>query len=125
MQFSREAKQTIRTQANRQDKGSKKTFRATVGPFILAERLRLRMPTAKGQNYGFPTRGIAAFWWQKVANTVFDCCSLPLLVGKKRRKNRPADKKAERRGLTLAPGDYSRVCKQTVPSARAFSPPLS
>ncbi len=23
--------------------------------------------------------------------------------------------------LTLAPGDYSRVCKQTVPSARAFS----
>ena len=46
------------------------------------------------------------------------------LVGKKRRKNRPADKKAERRGLTLAPGDYSRVCKQTVPSARAFSPHL-
>ena len=32
-------------------------------------------------------------------------------------------KKAKRRGLTLAPGDYSRVCKQTVPSARAFSPP--
>ena len=27
-------------------------------------------------------------------------------------------------GLTLAPGDYSRVCKQTVPSARAFSPHL-
>ena len=27
--------------------------------------------------------------------------------------------------LTLAPGDYSRVCKQTVPSARAFSPHLS
>ena len=26
--------------------------------------------------------------------------------------------------LTLAPGDYSRVCKQTVPSARAFSPHL-
>ena len=46
------------------------------------------------------------------------------LVGKKRRKNRPADKKAKRRGLTLAPGDYSRVCKQTVPSARAFSPHL-
>ena len=28
-------------------------------------------------------------------------------------------------GLTLAPGDYSRVCKQTVPSARAFSPSLA
>ncbi len=26
-------------------------------------------------------------------------------------------------GLTLAPGDYSRVCKQTAPSARAFRPP--
>ena len=40
-------------------------------------------------------------------------------------KTDPPTKKAERRGLTLAPGDYSRVCKQTVPSARAFSPPLS
>ena len=37
----------------------------------------------------------------------------------------PPTKKAERGGLTLAPGDYSRVCKQTVPSARAFSPHLS
>ena len=34
-------------------------------------------------------------------------------------------KKPERRGLTLAPGDYSRVCKQTVPGARIFSPHLS
>ena len=34
-------------------------------------------------------------------------------------------KKQERRGLTLAPGDYSRVCKQTVPGARIFSPHLS
>ena len=25
--------------------------------------------------------------------------------------------------LTLAPGDYSRVCKQTCPVSRAFSPP--
>ena len=33
-------------------------------------------------------------------------------------------KKPERRGLTLAPGDYSRVCKQTVPGARIFSPHL-
>ena len=40
-------------------------------------------------------------------------------------KTDPPTKKAERRGLTLAPGDYSRVCKQTVPSARAFSPHLS
>ena len=39
-------------------------------------------------------------------------------------KTDPPTKKAERRGLTLAPGDYSRVCKQTVPSARAFSPHL-
>ena len=38
-------------------------------------------------------------------------------------KTDPPTKKAERRGLTLAPGDYSRVCKQTVPSARAFRPP--
>ena len=34
-------------------------------------------------------------------------------------------KKPARRGLTLAPGDYSRVCKQTVPGARIFSPHLS
>ena len=40
-------------------------------------------------------------------------------------KTDPPTKKAKRRGLTLAPGDYSRVCKQTVPSARAFSPHLS
>ena len=39
-------------------------------------------------------------------------------------KTDPPTKKAKRRGLTLAPGDYSRVCKQTVPSARAFSPHL-
>ena len=40
-------------------------------------------------------------------------------------KTDPPTKKAKRRGLTLAPGDYSRVCKQTVPSARAFSPSLA
>ncbi|WP_418192362.1 hypothetical protein, partial [Alistipes sp.] len=28
-------------------------------------------------------------------------------------KTDPPTKKAKRRGLTLAPGDYSRVCKQT------------
>ena len=39
-------------------------------------------------------------------------------------KTDPPTKKAKRRSLTLAPGDYSRVCKQTVPSARAFSPHL-
>ena len=39
-------------------------------------------------------------------------------------KTDPPTKKAKRRGLTLAPDDYSRVCKQTVPSARAFSPHL-
>ncbi|WP_368203755.1 hypothetical protein, partial [Alistipes shahii] len=38
-------------------KVAKKTFRATVGPFILAERLRLRMPTAKGRITVFP-RGV-------------------------------------------------------------------
>ena len=40
-------------------------------------------------------------------------------------KTDPPTKKAKRRSLTLAPGDYSRVCKQTVPSARAFSPSLA
>ena len=39
-------------------KVAKKTFRATVGPFILAERLRLRMPTAKGRITVFP-RGVS------------------------------------------------------------------
>ena len=66
------------------------------------------------------------------------------LVGKKRRKNRPADKKAKRRGLTLAPGarlkggfkgrwTAERVISDTTLSllkpasyagARAFSPHL-
>ena len=44
---------------------------------------------------------------------------------KKCHKNSPTIPPPARNGLTLAPGDYSRVCKQTVPSARAFSPHLS
>ena len=50
-------------------KVAKKTFRATVGPFILAERLRLRMPTAKGRIAVFPRGGLCTFWPQKVPKT--------------------------------------------------------
>ena len=50
-------------------KVAKKTFRATVGPFILAERLRLRMPTAKGRIAVFPRGVLCTFWPQKVPKT--------------------------------------------------------
>jgi len=50
-------------------KVAKKTFRATVGPFILAERLRLRMPTAKGRITVFPRGVLCTFWPQKVPKT--------------------------------------------------------
>jgi len=63
---------------------------------------------AKGSKHSLRLLFFAAFWSAKSGA-----------------KTDPPTKKAERRGLTLAPGDYSRVCKQTVPSARAFSPPLS
>ena len=105
-------------------KVAKKTFRATVGPFILAERLRLRMPTAKGRITVFPA-GYRCLLVAKGSKH-----SLRLLFfaafwsAKSGAKTDPPTKKAKRRGLTLAPGDYSRVCKQTVPSARAFSPHL-
>ena len=63
---------------------------------------------AKGSKHSLRLLFFAAFWSAKSGA-----------------KTDPPTKKAERRGLTLAPGDYSRVCKQTVPSARAFSPHLS
>ena len=62
---------------------------------------------AKGSKHSLRLLFFAAFW-----------------LAKSGAKTDPPTKKAERRGLTLAPGDYSRVCKQTVPSARAFSPHL-
>ena len=62
---------------------------------------------AKGSKHSLRLLFFAAFWSAKSGA-----------------KTDPPTKKAERRGLTLAPGDYSRVCKQTVPSARAFSPHL-
>ena len=62
---------------------------------------------AKGSKHSLRLLLFAAFWSAKSGA-----------------KTDPPTKKAERRGLTLAPGDYSRVCKQTVPSARAFSPHL-
>ena len=48
-------------------------------------------------------------------------------LGRQKAPQKPTGtmKKPERHGLTLAPGDYSRVCKQTVPGARIFSPHLS
>ena len=63
---------------------------------------------AKGSKHSLRLLFFAAFWSAKSGA-----------------KTDPPTKKAKRRGLTLAPGDYSRVCKQTVPSARAFSPHLS
>ena len=62
---------------------------------------------AKGSKHSLRLLLFAAFWSAKSGA-----------------KTDPPTKKAKRRGLTLAPGDYSRVCKQTVPSARAFSPHL-
>ena len=62
---------------------------------------------AKGSKHSLRLLFFAAFWSAKSGA-----------------KTDPPTKKAKRRGLTLAPGDYSRVCKQTVPSARAFSPHL-
>ena len=62
---------------------------------------------AKGSKHSLRLLFFAAFW-----------------LAKSGAKTDPPTKKAKRRGLTLAPGDYSRVCKQTVPSARAFSPHL-
>ncbi|WP_417016931.1 hypothetical protein, partial [Alistipes shahii] len=59
---------------------------------------------AKGSKHSLRLLLFAAFWSAKSGA-----------------KTDPPTKKAKRRGLTLAPGDYSRVCKQTVPSARAFS----
>ena len=50
-------------------KVAKKTFRATVGPFILAERLRLRMPAAKSRIAVFPCGVLCTFWPQKVPKT--------------------------------------------------------
>jgi len=37
-------------------------------------------------------------------------------------KNTPTMPRSAACGLTLAAGDYSRICKQIVPAARAFSP---
>ena len=84
-------------------KVAKKTFRATVGPFILAERLRLRMPTAKGRIAVFPRGVLCTFWPQKVPKTP---------------RQMPAPTSSR---LTLAPGDYSRGRTCPVPFARAFS----
>ena len=73
----------------------------------------------------FSTRGFFAY-----LPAAKDICTLRLVFfaafwsAKSGAKTDPPTKKAKRRGLTLAPGDYSRVCKQTVPSARAFSPHL-
>ena len=70
------------------------------GSFVPFFRKKYRSQSATGGSF-------AAFWSAKSGA-----------------KTDPPTKKAKRRGLTLAPGDYSRVCKQTVPSARAFSPHL-
>jgi len=88
LQFSREAKQTIRTQANRQDKGSKKNVPCNSRAVYSGGTASFADANGKRQNYGFLTRGIAAFWWQKVANTVFDCCSLPLF-GRQKAAQKP------------------------------------
>ncbi len=45
-----------------------------------------------------------------------------VLFSAKSTKNSPTLPRSAACGLTLAAGDYSRVCKQTVPAARAFSP---
>ena len=54
-------------------------------------------------------------------------CVFWRFLGRQKAPQKPTGtmKKPERRGLTLAPGDYSRVCKQTVPGARIFNPHLS
>ena len=54
-------------------------------------------------------------------------CVFWRFLGRQKAAQKPTGtmKKPERHGLTLAPGDYSRVCKQTVPGARIFSPHLS
>lgn len=49
-------------------KVAKKTFRATVGPFILAERLRSRKPAAKGR-IAVCARGVK----KRVLGAVCDC----------------------------------------------------
>ena len=73
-----------------------------------------------------PVAGISRCCW--VAKSTDRSLRLVLFAAfwsaKSGAKTAPPTKKAKRRGLTLAPGDYSRVCKQTVPSARAFSPHL-
>ena len=59
-------------------KVAKKTFRATVGPFILAERLRLRKPAAKGRIAVF-ARPVK----KRVLGAVCDCwVSFVLLMSK-------------------------------------------
>ena len=75
---------------------------------VFARKTSLYLFSAKSTDRSLRLVFFAAFWSAKSGA-----------------KTDPPTKKAERRGLTLAPGDYSRVCKQTVPSARAFSPPLS
>ena len=87
------------------------------------------------------SRVFCTFFPQKVPIAVCDWCCLPLF-GRlltavfargvlctfwpqkvpKTPRQMPAPTSSR---LTLAPGDYSRVCKQTVPSARAFSPSLA
>ena len=75
---------------------------------VFARKTSLYLFSAKSTDRSLRLVFFAAFWSAKSGA-----------------KTDPPTKKAERRGLTLAPGDYSRVCKQTVPSARAFSPHLS
>ena len=74
---------------------------------VFARKTSLYLFSAKSTDRSLRLVFFAAFWSAKSGA-----------------KTDPPTKKAERRGLTLAPGDYSRVCKQTVPSARAFSPHL-
>ena len=75
---------------------------------VFARKTSLYLFSAKSTDRSLRLVFFAAFWSAKSGA-----------------KTDPPTKKAKRRGLTLAPGDYSRVCKQTVPSARAFSPHLS
>ena len=74
---------------------------------VFARKTSLYLFSAKSTDRSLRLVFFAAFWSAKSGA-----------------KTDPPTKKAKRRGLTLAPGDYSRVCKQTVPSARAFSPHL-